>query len=987
MPRVRIPVIALAIVHLAGCSCSKPSASDDAGSDGDAEEECIPSPEVDDNELDEDCDGWLGTSQGFDVRAEHPRVLVSRVELDTALARMHGPEAREPWSGWFELVREAEDSGEEVDLPNLALLWHATGEDAYLESLVDRFPDEGDPGLDELLALDLVWDHVPVELKTSVMDRVHANPDVWYWNSINQSQEEDVSWGYHSAHGVSRALAYAGAFVLTPIEIGKDPETHPFDCLNYVNLVDEELSETGNFRRIENRVAGDPTHNDALAGTCGGMYDNFGYDSSEESFSVNVLAEFYFLTGQDRFTGFLHDECRGRYYQNMSYPHAGSSYETDQWCRRAGTESHILARIWNTQTDWIDQPRHDAVALTSWLYGDGRMQHYFREGRQRPLCGSPYDGMYWDLLFHDDDLEPVSPELDPAATYFSGPGLVSMRTDWSNDAAFGVLIAGEGISRRYEDAGSFLIHRRTDVFPHGGARIRNNPDNAKHHWYHIRSISKNTIKVFDPDECLSIDENSERGPLHTGPPLVDSDNMGGQMFEMSIAAEDLEYPTWFTEQPSRTSNPTHPLGLYETANIVRFEHVEGDWSYAAADATAAYTRKIDFFEREFLFLRPSTFVIFDRVRTADPSLRKVWVVHTVDEPASGCTLSDSDLGMRAWDDCSTIEIPDPENVTYLDALLPSSNRVEARGGDTVLGAGPLPLGPGDLIESDIPRWLEIFAVGPDTEGTITITGLSEEGTSEAIVFDGTEQVYVSSSPTREVTATALVDDTQSWRPGQWTDHMVHVSCGGSSEEARITGNDETTLHGTFSPCSAWGYRIYRPVANSYDHWTRIDSIASTDMDVDVLTVSVPHYFDAEDVTRRLHTFAPHTDGRDDGYRKRTDLGQYTLTIEATTPASLDNFLNVITLVDPPTPRPPATLVESADVAGVLLDARFVLFARDRQTLASLAVDLPDTPGLVFNLEPDTTYYHHHDGTTLHVDDVDNGGAPSTSSPMGVLAIP
>ena len=41
------------------------------------------------------------------------------------------------------------------------------------------------------------------------------------------------------------------------------------------------------------------------------MYDNFGYDSSEESYSVNVLSEFHFLTGQDRHTGFLHDECRG----------------------------------------------------------------------------------------------------------------------------------------------------------------------------------------------------------------------------------------------------------------------------------------------------------------------------------------------------------------------------------------------------------------------------------------------------------------------------------------------------------------------------------------------------------------------------------------------------------------------------------------------------------------------------------------------------
>ena len=984
---LRATLLVILSALLAACSCGKTGSPGDSSTDGDAEIDCVPSTEVDDNDIDEDCDGFLGTSRGFDIRARHPRVLVSPDHLAMALSRMHGPGAQEPWSSWFEMVRTAEDDGDPVDLPGLALLYLATGEGAYRDSFVDRFPDEGDPGFGELLALDLMWDHVPDSIKTSVMDRVHENPDVWYWNSIEQSSEDDVRWGYHSAHGVSRALAYAGAFVLTPLEMEKDPAAHPFDCLNYVALVDEELSGTGNFKRIEDRVAGDPAYNDALPGDCGGMYDNFGYDSSEESYSINVLSELYFLTGQDRFTGFLHDECRGRYYQNLANPHLGSTYESDQWCRRAGTSNHIQARIWNTQTDWIDQPRHDAVALTAWLYGDGRMQHYFLEGRNRPLCGAPYDGMYWDLLFHDADITPEGPEDDPTAMYFSGPGLVSMRSDWTDDAAFGVLVAGEGISRRYEDAGSFLIHRKTDVFPHGGARIRNNEDNSRHHWYHIRSISKNTMKIFDPDECLSIDENSESGPIHTGPTLVDSDNMGGQMFEMSIAATDLEYPTWFTEEPSRTSNPTHPLGLYETANVIRFEHVEGDWTYATADATAAYTAKIDFFEREMVFLRPSTFVIFDRVQTVDPSFRKVWVVHTVDPPRTSCTLSDSGQGMEAWDDCSGIEILDPANTTFIDALLPATNRVTSRGGDTILGSGPLPLGAGDVADSGIPRWLEIFAVGPDTEGTITISGTSLEGTTEDIVFDGTEQNYVSSSPTEDVSATALTDASRSWIPGQWTDHMVHVSCGGTSQEVRVTGNDETTLFGTFDPCSAWGYRIYRPLGNSYNHWTSIDSVTSSDMDVDVLTVSIPHYFDAEDVTGRLHSFSPHTDGRDDGYSKRTDLGQYTLSIEATTPALLDVFLNVITLLDPPATRPTSAALESTEAAGVLIEDRFVLFSRDRGTLPSLAVDLPATAtGLVMNLAPDTSYWHQHDGTTLHVDDADNGGTMATSSAMGVLVI-
>ena len=126
--------------------------------------------------------------------------------------------------------------------------------------------------------------------------------------------------------------------------------------------------------------------------------------------------------------------------------------------------------------------------------------------------------------------------------------------------------------------------------------------------------------------------------------------------------------------------------------------------------------------------------------------------------------------------------------------------------------------------------------------TAWCAGTSLEGTTEDIVFDGTEQNYVNSSPTEDVTATALTDDTRSWIPDQWADHMVHVSCGGTSQEVRITGNDETTLFGTFDPCSAWGYRIYRPLANSYDHWTSIDSITSSDMDVDVEIYNVAGEF-------------------------------------------------------------------------------------------------------------------------------------------------
>ena len=956
--------------------------------------DCPGTVEVADNSIDEDCDGWLATSRGFNLRAGRPRVLASPELFEEALSRMYGPQAREPWSRWFNLIKEAEDSGQQVDLVNLAILYRATGEERYLTAYINRFPGSGDPGRAELYSLDILWYHVPDSLKRSVRQRVHANPDIWYWNSVNQSQEEDVSWGYHSHNTVANALAYAGLFALTDMELNKDAGQEPFDALNYIALVQEELSDTGYFRQIERRIAGDASHNDALPGHCGGMYDNFGYDQSEESGSIFMLAQYYFLTGIDRYSGHLHDECRAQFYQHMSYPHLGRRYEQDAWCRQAGTEYHVLARIWNTQTDYVSQPRSDAVALTTWLYGDERMQYYFEQGTRRELCGAPYNEMYRDLLFYTDEVTAQGPENDATARYFNGPGLVSMRSDWSNEAAFGVFIAGEGISRRYEDAASFLIHRKVDVFPHAGARIRNNDDNGAHHWYHMRSASKNTMKVFDPEEHFSVDANSERGDFHSGPPLVASDNLGGQIFEMGISEQDMVFRAWNTSTPYRRTNHDHPLGLYETANITKFEHQEGDWTYSVADATAAYTRKVDFFEREFLFLRPSTFIIFDRLQARDASFRKEWTVHTVDRPQTACSPGASGQGMRAWDNCRTLLISNPDNVTHIDALLPASNRITVRGGDTVLGEGPVSRGSSltvsNLEEVEIPRWLELFAVGSDVQGSLTIQGDARQGSgvSEVVTFDGRNQYEVDKRFSGTISGGLLTDPEEQWQADQFKDFMLELRCGSGNQQGRIVSNTENSIQAELAGCSAWGYRIYRPLANSYNHWQRISSISTTDMSIDKLTVSVPHYFDTEDASGRLLSFAPHTDSRHDSYRKRKDLGQYTISIAATTPQRLDSFVNVIQLLDPGVAKADTAGFENDQVAGAVIGQRFVLFAKDRGNLTEFRVDLGRAAnhGLICNLLPNQAYYVSLSGSRLAVSLADNGGRLATSSAMGVVEV-
>lgn len=112
----------LLLLIVSGCLVFAPPPVARAQSD-----DCTPSgPEIPDNSVDEDCDGWLGTSQSYNIRAAHPRLLLTPEMLDAAVQRMTGPYAREPYSHWFNLIKDREDEYQDVDLVNLALIYKAT---------------------------------------------------------------------------------------------------------------------------------------------------------------------------------------------------------------------------------------------------------------------------------------------------------------------------------------------------------------------------------------------------------------------------------------------------------------------------------------------------------------------------------------------------------------------------------------------------------------------------------------------------------------------------------------------------------------------------------------------------------------------------------------------------------------------------------------------------------------------------------------------
>jgi len=72
--------------------------------------------------------------------------------------------------------------------------------------------------------------------------------------------------------------------------------------------------------------------------------------------------------------------------------------------------------------------------------------------------------------------------------------------------------------------------------------------------------------------------------------------------------------------------------LYDIADILAFED-RGDYLYVAGDCTRAYSpKKLEYFTRQIVFLRPGTFVIFDRVKSKNPDFRKTWLLQAMKPP-------------------------------------------------------------------------------------------------------------------------------------------------------------------------------------------------------------------------------------------------------------------------------------------------------------------------------------------------------------------
>jgi hypothetical protein len=243
-----------------------------------------------------------------------------------------------------------------------------------------------------------------------------------------------------------------------------------------------------------------------------------------------------------------------------------------------------------------DDPEHQVV-------------HAFNEATPRSSVG---DYAYKDFLWRD----PTVPKGDLSGFRLShlspGPGYVYARSSWDEDATYFFFKCGDRFTaHQHLDVGHFLIYKHAELAGDGGHYDEfGTPHDVN---YHLRTIAHSTLLVYDPCETW---------PAIRAGPVTGND--GGQAHNWPHHNGAVADPAQWLRQRE----------LYDIADLLAFEDT-GAYVYVAADCTRAYApRKLAYFTRQIVFLRPGTFIVFDRVCSKKPEFKKTWLLQAMKPPAT-----------------------------------------------------------------------------------------------------------------------------------------------------------------------------------------------------------------------------------------------------------------------------------------------------------------------------------------------------------------
>ena len=276
-----------------------------------------------------------------------------------------------------------------------------------------------------------------------------------------------------------------------------------------------------------------------------------------------------------------------------------------------------------------------------------------------------------EFLWNDPEVLPRDPasasEVElPRQHLFRGVGDLVMRSGWGPGSTWIEFNCGPYFAKhQHLDQNQFTIYYRGQLAIDSGADYT---DIESPHYlnYYRRTIAHNSMLVYKPGEPFFWAEN-----------LWPAANDGGQRMDSS------RY--WNTIRSREDWQQTRDL--WDLAHMEATDYVPGEYHYARGNATHAYEpSKMEYFTRELVYTpQENVLVVFDRVRSVDPTYKKVWLLHGVHEPdvttdKKGDTGTNIDQGGTAYFNAQSFTFEDGKGRLRVHPLLPREREVVKRGG-------------------------------------------------------------------------------------------------------------------------------------------------------------------------------------------------------------------------------------------------------------------------------------------------------------------
>lgn len=507
------------------------------------------------------------------ARKEHPRLLVTRAQLPAIRARLADPEI----ASLLEFAKKRAEAGQ-ADAVLLGVLYQLTGEKSYSEQAKAKLgPTSWDPNYP--WALDLIAD------------------------TMTEAELEAVA---------ARNIAYIKEnrwrprFLLALVSYGHGHDDELLPML--ADIYQQDVVRTTAYNNQWSRARGGSSMSHGYNGehfysiefaNCVAWSSASGVDwIAQADYAVQTPAWYLY-----------HYRPWGRSMVRIgvisSCAHMESIMPHKHACENLIPLS--AARDRNGLAQWWTRELIGKITLNRW----------------RPQTEG-MGGVWGRLLWLDPSVPSIPIDRFPPTRLFPENGHVVMRSDWTAEATMALFRCGRfgeidgRWGRNNADNLQFLILKRGILAASSGAKHDVNemvakmvgPQHVNVGNYGRQTIAANSITVGRED--LPVHYRDGR--------VLDVVKGGGQ----SPIQEEGWFQSWGMAVPRREGFKEGDIVAYETSPL---------FDYAAGDATHSYTPvRVKSITRQFVYLKPDLFVVFDRVTPADPALEVIWNLHTLSEP-------------------------------------------------------------------------------------------------------------------------------------------------------------------------------------------------------------------------------------------------------------------------------------------------------------------------------------------------------------------